>query len=139
MAQRDEHYIDRLQISDLDKAIEDKTIDKGTEALLRAEMPEIQAWRGVKLAKRALHSRDNHLPRRREEGKAHLSQDGDGRRLSLRPMGYKGINPDFPDQSTADQFFDEEQFEAYRELGYVIGDRMIRSLGLGGLINQAEV
>jgi len=38
--------------------------------------------------------------------------------LSLKAKGYKGAYPDFPDQSTADQFFDEEQFEAYRELGY---------------------
>jgi len=27
----------------------------------------------------------------------------------------------FPNQSTGDQFFDERQFEAYRELGYLIG------------------
>lgn len=32
--------------------------------------------------------------------------------------GYKSRNPEFPDQSTADQFFDETQLEAYRELGY---------------------
>jgi hypothetical protein len=46
--------------------------------------------------------------------------------LRLKLMGYKGANRDFPDQSTADQFFDEEQFEAYRELGYVIGDVVVR-------------
>ena len=45
--------------------------------------------------------------------------------LDLLLRGYKGANRDFPDQSTADQFFDEEQFEAYRELGYEIADRMI--------------
>ena len=38
---------------------------------------------------------------------------------------YKSANPSFPDQSTADQFFDETQFEAYRELGYQIGKRML--------------
>jgi hypothetical protein len=26
--------------------------------------------------------------------------------------------PDFPNQSTGDQFFDESQFESYRKLGY---------------------
>ncbi|MXN92520.1 hypothetical protein GR160_14920 [Flavobacterium sp. Sd200] len=31
---------------------------------------------------------------------------------------YKMANPDFPQQSTADQFFDEAQFESYRKLGY---------------------
>lgn len=41
--------------------------------------------------------------------------------LSLTTQGYKDSNPTFPDQTTADQFFDTEQFAAYRELGYVIG------------------
>jgi len=37
---------------------------------------------------------------------------------------YRRTNPLFPDQSTADQFFDERQFEAYRELGYQLGKRL---------------
>ena len=37
--------------------------------------------------------------------------------LSMTSKGYKGANHDFPDQSTGDQFFDEEQFEAYRDVG----------------------
>jgi len=32
--------------------------------------------------------------------------------------GYKQSHPEFPNESTSDQFFDEKQFEAYRELGY---------------------
>jgi hypothetical protein len=32
--------------------------------------------------------------------------------------GYKSLHPTFPHQTTNDQFFDETQFEAYRELGY---------------------
>lgn len=32
---------------------------------------------------------------------------------------YSDSNPSFPHQSTGDQFFDEKQFEAYRELGYI--------------------
>ncbi len=35
--------------------------------------------------------------------------------------GYQRANPTFPDQTTADQFFDELQFEAYRELGFNTG------------------
>ena len=31
---------------------------------------------------------------------------------------YKSEHPEFPHQSTADQFFDEAQFESYRKLGY---------------------
>ncbi|MBF0304808.1 MAG: hypothetical protein HQL41_04045 [Alphaproteobacteria bacterium] len=34
---------------------------------------------------------------------------------------YRAANAAFPHQSTADQFFDEAQFEAYRELGYQLG------------------
>lgn len=34
---------------------------------------------------------------------------------------YRRTNPRFPDQTTSDQFFDEKQFEAYRELGFQIG------------------
>lgn len=40
---------------------------------------------------------------------------------------YKGLHPEFPHQSTADQFFDEKQFEAYRELGYYIAWSMMES------------
>ena len=58
--------------------------------------------------------------------------------LRVELMGYKGANPDFPDQSTADQFFDEEQFEAYRELGHVIASRMIDDVRLGGLITEID-
>lgn len=35
---------------------------------------------------------------------------------------YRGNNPTFPHQTTLDQFFDEEQFEAYRQLGVHVAD-----------------
>ena len=38
-------------------------------------------------------------------------------RLSPELISYKQKNPMFPHEATADQFFDEIQFEAYRELG----------------------
>lgn len=33
-------------------------------------------------------------------------------------LNYKSLNPAFPHESTADQFYDEAQWEAYRALGY---------------------
>jgi hypothetical protein len=39
--------------------------------------------------------------------------------------GYKSSHPDFPNQTTADQFFNEEQFEAYRELGYQLTSQLL--------------
>ena len=41
--------------------------------------------------------------------------------------GYNARNECFPDETTADQFFDEVQFEAYRELGYHVGWGLLES------------
>ena len=58
--------------------------------------------------------------------------------LGLQLKGYKGAHPDFPDQSTADQFFDEDQFDAYRELGYEIAEQMISRVNLKNLLKECE-
>lgn len=42
-------------------------------------------------------------------------------------LQYKKANDAFPHQSTADQFFDEPQFESYRELGRHVGHRVFES------------
>jgi hypothetical protein len=42
--------------------------------------------------------------------------------------GYKARNDAFPHQTTLDQFFDEEQFEAYRELGYRLSAKLFRDI-----------
>jgi hypothetical protein len=47
--------------------------------------------------------------------------------VSFKVKGYAAQNRDFPDESTVDQFFDEVQFEAYRELGYRIADQMLNA------------
>ncbi len=46
--------------------------------------------------------------------------------MSMRIRGYKGAHPDFPDETTADQFFDEDQFDAYRLLGSEIARELTR-------------
>ncbi len=50
-----------------------------------------------------------------------LSLTGDER---LDVLAYRAGSPSFPHESTAEQFFSEEQFEAYRALGYHIGRRV---------------
>lgn len=40
-------------------------------------------------------------------------------------IAYHRANPDFPAQTTADQWFNESQLEAYRRLGYLMTYRMI--------------
>ena len=52
--------------------------------------------------------------------------------------GYKAANPDFPDQTTADQFFDEEQFDSYRELGQHLAEEMATKLDLSQFIGDLE-
>jgi hypothetical protein len=39
---------------------------------------------------------------------------------------YASKNPDFPRQSTLDQFYNEAQFESYRALGYHVGRRVFK-------------
>jgi hypothetical protein len=39
--------------------------------------------------------------------------------------GYRAAFPEFPHQTTADQWFDEPQFESYRELGYQLMSRAL--------------
>ncbi|MFA6901722.1 MAG: hypothetical protein WC236_01430 [Gallionellaceae bacterium] len=48
------------------------------------------------------------------------------RGLSADLYAYRKRHSEFPDQATSDQFFDEKQFEAYRELGYQTAYEMMR-------------
>ncbi len=47
-------------------------------------------------------------------------------------LDYQARNPDFPHESTAEQFFSEVRFEAYRALGYHAAD------GLGAALASAD-
>jgi hypothetical protein len=51
---------------------------------------------------------------------------------------YKLDEPDFPHHSTANQFFTEPQFEAYRALGEHIGDKLFLGAIVGTRIATAE-
>jgi hypothetical protein len=55
---------------------------------------------------------------------------------------YKRTHPTFPHETTADQFFDEPQFESYRALGSYIMDKMCGShsgdLDLFGFITEVN-
>ena len=39
--------------------------------------------------------------------------------------GYRAQNPDYPNESTANQFYNPEQFDAYRELGFACARKTI--------------
>jgi len=48
--------------------------------------------------------------------------------MNADTVSYWRRNADFPNQTTADQFFDEEQLEAYRELGMSIAQTAVAAL-----------
>ena len=53
---------------------------------------------------------------------------------------YRSRNPAFPHESTADQFFDEGQFEAYRALGQHIAEQVLKLLAPeGGKLSYADL
>jgi hypothetical protein len=51
---------------------------------------------------------------------------------------YRSRSPTFPHETTADQFFTEEQYEAYRALGYHIGHRLTRGRSWGTIAAFVE-
>jgi hypothetical protein len=53
-------------------------------------------------------------------------------------LNYFRNNPGFPHQSTADQYFDENQFEAYRMLGEHIGKQAEKHIQFGPLVSESR-
>ncbi len=51
---------------------------------------------------------------------------------------YRSRHPDFPQESTADQVFEEDQFEAYRALGFQIGASPFAATGTGTIETEAD-
>ena len=50
---------------------------------------------------------------------------------SLDLVQYQATYPDFPQQSTTDQFFDDAQWESYRKLGFSLGQALLERLPSG--------
>jgi hypothetical protein len=65
-----------------------------------------------------------------------LSLTGNESELIAR---YRANNPQFPHQTTLDQFFDEEQFEAYRQLGVHVAEGLFQPALLDGNVQPASV
>ena len=50
--------------------------------------------------------------------------------LPAQIYSYRAQHDEFPNQSTNDQFFDEAQIEAYRELGFRLTNQMCAALSI---------
>ena len=106
---------------------EDSEINKRQQFLIRAK--EDIAERGYVIGKITYHNL--------EEGILIYLKTTFINDLPADIIAYKNKHNDFPDQSTADQFFDEKQFEAYRELGYQIAHKMIDDISAVGGSKQS--
>lgn len=93
-------------------------VSRGREAAAEGECPEKFAERGYLVAD--IHYADN------SRGKLIYLTTTFTRNLSADLYGYRKEHPEFPDESTGDQFFDEKQFEAYRELGFQLAWSMFQ-------------
>ena len=54
-------------------------------------------------------------------------------------LEYRKLHEGFPHQSTADQWFDESQFESYRRLGYHISQKVFERVGRSGKTRAQSV
>jgi hypothetical protein len=48
--------------------------------------------------------------------------------MDLELLGYKGKTPDFPNESTLDQFYSEEKFEVHRAVGFALTEQMLSEI-----------
>ena len=80
---------------------------------------------GVAFATQPFVVGEIHYPGQSSSGKLYYIKPAIFAGLRLHVLGYKGAPPNFPDDSTVDQFFDEARFEAYRELGFACVDKML--------------
>ena len=64
-----------------------------------------------------------------------------GLRWSESPdiLSYALSHPDFPHETTLDQWFTESQFESYRHLGFTIGSKILQDAGIAGGCTWREV
>ena len=94
-------------------------LDKLMPRLPRPEDPNPIAYSDQACAFGAIHYPDG------SRGKLILIKTAFIKGLPKDLLGFKMAHSDFPDQTTADQFFDEKQFEAYRVLGYHLGELVV--------------
>jgi hypothetical protein len=75
---------------------------------------------------------DDTDPKKEQQNEGILVWLSTGMTKNQKPdvLKYKEKDPDFPFNTTVDQFFDQEQFEAYRELGHTAAKKILEDAGI---------
>ena len=71
--------------------------------------------------------------------KGEKKEDFELKRRELDYTMYRTYTPDFPHQTTSDQFFTGEQWDAYYELGKNVGNNLIHDLDFKGEDSRLEI
>jgi len=137
-ADADENY----NFEDLGNAIRKCRSDFGVPIDIDTDSigPQEDKQRGTKLSKRHLAIGDIQYSAVDRDANGQPVKDRDGLLVYLKTSltgdepgdvrAYKATHPDFPQQSTAEQWFDESQFESYRALGEHVMDGFLASLDI---------
>jgi hypothetical protein len=136
----------QYEFGDLANAIEKARVDFGAEIVITKNMLEelipettpAQSDMKYPVAKKSYLVADIKYGNYARDGKLVYIKTTLARNLGADIHGYKRSNPDFPDQTTVDQFFDEVQFEAYRELGRQIVRNMMEDPEVMKLFNKKQ-
>ncbi len=121
----------KFDFNDLSNAIEKARVDFGTLILLDYEdlkvlVPKSSRTKGALKCARQGYLIGDILYPDSSKGRLIYLKTTFFKKLSADIYGYKMAHPEFPDESTGDQFFDEKQFEAYRELGFQTAWEMMK-------------
>ena len=120
-----------FSMDDLANAMERVRVDFGVHIRFTSETYPLGAMRPAELGtvvKRGWAVGTIKYPGTRSQGILLYLQATPISGMNPDTVSYWRRNPDFPNQTTADQFFDEEQLEAYRELGMGIAQTAVEAL-----------
>ncbi|HEX5057450.1 MAG TPA: hypothetical protein VFX02_13265 [Gammaproteobacteria bacterium] len=138
----------KFTFDDLANAIERVRVDFGARILFNDEEFPLSAVLPDSAGSEATDTKYQLAKRGFAVASIHYADGGEGtliyikatmvRDLPMDVYSYKSANPSFPHQPTADQFFDEVQIEAYRELGYYLGWQVLEANTPKGLVKNKK-
>ncbi len=138
----------RFTFDDLANAIERVRVDFGARILFKDPELDLSGVLPGSAGSEATDVKYQAAKRGFAVASIHYADDTEGTLIYIKatmvrdlPMdiySYKSACPEFPHQPTADQFFDEVQIEAYRELGYYLGWQVLEANTPKGLIKNKK-